>query len=252
MKSVAKGPVKRMFRALGLDLMRHYPPGLTVEAHLRAVLPMLGVDCVIDVGGHWGEFGTRIRDAGFKGRIVSFEPVPSNVERLTEVARHDPDWIVRHAALGRKSGRLRLNITQNTQFSSFREPLAATLAEMPHAAVESRNDVEVLRLDDVFDDLLPRPDSLVFLKLDTQGWDLEVLAGSTASLGRVVGLQSEISVRAIYEGMPSYLEALAAMQDLGYELTGLFPVARDSRLRLVEMDCVMIRTGPKESVPTPS
>ena len=203
---------------------------------------MLAVDCVVDVGGHWGEYGKRLRNAGFQGRIVSFEPVLDNVKRLEDVARRDPDWEVRHAALGRTSGRLRLNVTSDTQFSSFREPLATTLLDMPHAAVESRYEVVVHRLDDVFDDCLPRPDSRVFLKLDTQGWDLEVLAGAAASLERVVGLQSEISIRPIYEGMPGYLEALTAMQGLGFDLTGLFPVARDRLLRLIEMDCVMTRS----------
>ena len=249
-RSRLKQPVKRLFRTLGFDIMRHYEPGLTVETHLRALLPMLEVDCVLDVGGYWGEFGTRLRDSGYSGRIVSFEPVAANVERLTKVAARDHDWQVRRAALGRAMGRLQLNVTSGTQFSSFRQPLAAVLSEMPGAAVERREEVAVYRLDEVIADCLPRPDSRVFLKLDTQGWDLEVLAGASDCLDRVVCLQSEISVRPIYEGMPRYLEALAAMEGLGFEPTGFFPVARDRRLRLVELDCVMTRSDaakPRES-----
>jgi FkbM family methyltransferase len=240
-RSRLKRPVTRLFRLLGFDLVRHYEPGLTVETHLRALLPMLGVDCVIDVGAHWGEFGLRLRDAGYRGRIVSFEPVASNVERLTVVAAADPDWQVHHLALGRSRGELTLNVTSNTQFSSFRQPNAETPVEMPGAAIVGSEVVAVERLDDVIAGCLPRPDSRVFLKLDTQGWDLEVIAGGPSSLARMVGLQSEISVRPIYEGSPGYLEALALMQDMGFELTGLFPVARDRRLRLVELDCVMTR-----------
>jgi FkbM family methyltransferase len=242
MRSTLKKPAKRMFRAFGLDVMRHYGPGLTVEAHLRALLPMLNVDCVLDVGGHKGEFGRRLRDSGYEGRIVSFEPISANVAVLNEIAAKDRDWLVRHAALGRNPDRLQLNVTSETQFSSFRRPLAAAISEMPLAAVQRFEEVEVYRLDDVISDCLPRPDSRVFLKLDTQGWDLEVLAGASASLGQVVVLQSEISVRPIYEAMPGYLDALATMEGLGFELTGLFPVARDRRLRLVELDCIMTRS----------
>lgn len=244
-------PVKGMFRAVGFDIMRHYHPGLTVEAHLRALLPMLNVDCVVDVGGHRGEFGTRLRDSGYRGRIVSFEPVSTNVAQLTKVAAKDHDWQVRRAALGRTPDRLELNVTSETQFSSFRKPLSEALAEMPKAEVERREEVEVFRLDDVISDVLPSSDSRVFLKLDTQGWDLEVLAGASNCVDRVVGLQSEISVRPIYEEMPGYLEALAAMEGLGFELTGLFPVARDRRLRLVELDCIMIRSGSPRRTPSP-
>lgn len=243
MDARVKVPVRRLFRAAGFDIGRHYPPGLTVETHLRALIPTLDVDCVIDVGGHRGEFGQRLRDSGYRGRIVSFEPLPENIEALRRRADHDPDWGVHQMALGRDRGRMVLHVTTGTQFSSFRQPLAATINEMPGAAVARDEDVEVRRLDEVLDDCLPGPDSRVFLKIDTQGWDLEVLAGAAASLHRIVGLQSELSVRPIYEGMPTYREALAVMEGLGFELTGLFPVARDRHLRLVEIDCVMIRPG---------
>lgn len=242
MRPVIRRGVQRIFRAVGLDVMRHYEPGLTVEAHLRALLPTLHVDCVIDVGGHRGEFGARLRGSGYRGRIVSFEPVAANVAHLRTVASADHDWLVRDMALGRATGRLALNVTKGTQFSSFRQPLAPALTEMAGAAIDRREEVDVRRLDEVLDECLPRPDSRVFLKIDTQGWDLEVLAGATGCLERIVGLQSEISVRPIYEEMPGYLEALASMTGLGFELTGLFPVARDRDFRLIEMDCVMTRS----------
>jgi FkbM family methyltransferase len=223
--------------------MRTYPPGLTVETHLRTLLPLVGVDCVLDVGAHRGEFGTLVRGSGYAGRIVSFEPSSENAEYLAHRAAGDRDWLVRREALGRENGQLALNLTARTPFSSFREPLAEAMESFPGAAVQAQEEVTVRRLDDVIEDCLPRPDSRVFLKLDTQGWDLEVLAGATRSMAAVVCLQSEISVRPIYRGMPRYLEALQVMEAMGFELTGLFPVARDAELRIVELDCVMVRSG---------
>jgi FkbM family methyltransferase len=241
MRSTVRRAVKRLGLMAGLDVMRHYEPGLTVESHLRALLPMLEVDCVVDVGGHWGEFGRRLRDSGYQGRIVSFEPVSASAERLRAVASGDRDWQVRHEALGRAAGRLQLKVAAETQFSSFRPPLEATLREMPLAVTHHEEEVAVRRLDEVLPGLTPRKASRVFLKLDTQGWDLEVLAGASGCLDQVVGLMTEVSVRPIYEAMPRYIEALTTIEELGYELTGLFPVARDRRLRIIELDCVMVR-----------
>jgi hypothetical protein len=51
----------------------------------------------------------------------------------------------------------------------------------------------------------------VFLKTDTQGYDLKVLAGARRTLDRTIGIQIELSVVAIYEGMPSYVEAIAML-----------------------------------------
>jgi hypothetical protein len=99
-----------------------------------------------------------------------------------------------------------------------------------------------MRLDEIFDDLVegvsqPR----VYLKLDTQGWDVEVFAGAAGCLDRVVAMQSELSVQPLYEGMPSYQEALEVYSAAGFEVSGMFPLVRDAALRLIEFDCVLVR-----------
>jgi len=81
-----------------------------------------------------------------------------------------------------------------------------------------------------------------YLKLDTQGFDMEVLRGGSDSLSTVPALQREASVIGIYKGMPTYMETIRHIGERGFHLSGLYPVARDSSLRLFEFDCVMIRT----------
>ena len=58
---------------------------------------------------------------------------------------------------------------------------------------------------------------------------------------RVVAIQSEISLRPIYDGMPTYLESLRTYEDAGFSVTGLYLVTRDFRSRVIEYDVVMIR-----------
>jgi hypothetical protein len=83
------------------------------------------------------------------------------------------------------------------------------------------------------------------LKLDTQGWDLEVLRGADACISRIGAVQSEVSLKAIYKGMPSFIEAITEWNRLGFEITGMFPVSRDTNnLAIVEFDCVMARRRP--------
>jgi hypothetical protein len=83
-----------------------------------------------------------------------------------------------------------------------------------------------------------------YLKMDTQGFDLEVVRGAERVLPSVLGLQSEISVVPIYQQMPDYLTALATFKDLGFVLTGIYPVVRDkSTLAVTEFDCIMRRAN---------
>ena len=57
----------------------------------------------------------------------------------------------------------------------------------------------------------------------------------------MLALQTEASVIGIYKGMPTYMEMIRYLGERGFDLSGLYPVARDSSLRLFEFDCVMIR-----------
>ena len=69
----------------------------------------------------------------------------------------------------------------------------------------------------------------VFLKMDTQGFDLEVFGGLGEWQQDVVGLQSEVALLLIYEGMPRMREALDVYEAAGYEISGLYPVTRRAR-----------------------
>jgi len=214
------------------------------DSHLAGLLPRLGVNCVLDVGAHWGEYATSLRRLGFDGRTVSFEPVAQSYERLAVVARSDDHWLVRNVALGSLNERRMINVPEGTVFASFFEPNKFGLERFPKSSVGHMEEVEVRTLDSMVDSCLEGlSQPKVYLKLDTQGWDLEVLNGSRTALQYVVGLQSELSVKPIYVGMPSYLQVLDAIQGLGFGLTGIYPISRDRNSQIIEFDAVFIRVG---------
>jgi hypothetical protein len=83
----------------------------------------------------------------------------------------------------------------------------------------------------------------VFLKTDTQGYDLEVFRGLGRAAPWIAGLQTEVALRPIYSGMVRYLDALAELEQAGFGVTGMFPVNRDVEHLVIEFDCVMRRRG---------
>jgi FkbM family methyltransferase len=184
---------------------------------------------------------------GYQGRIVSFEPVHANAEALKARVSGDPNWMVKEMALGSKSERKQMNVPGDTVLASFLDPTVFALENFPDSEPRRRDEVLVGRVDEILDECtsgIDRP--RVYLKMDTQGWDLEVFAGASGRLDQVVALQSELSVIAIGQGMPTYLEALAEYQRNGYQLTGLYPIARDKQARIIEFDAVMVRRDPSQ------
>jgi len=210
---------------------------------LRDLFRLLEVDCVLDVGANVGQYRNFLRyEVGYEGRIVSFEPIPRNVEILARRAATDAEWQVEPFALGATAGRSSFNVTAESVFSSFLQPDrdAAGLFRGENEVTE-RIEVEVRTLDDVLPELERRfAPKRVYLKLDTQGYDLEVVRGGRASMSRICGLQTEASVRQIYQGMPDYATTIREFEGLGFELCGLFPVASGTFPRLVEFDCIMV------------
>ena len=78
----------------------------------------------------------------------------------------------------------------------------------------------------------------IFLKMDTQGFDLEVFAGSKNLLKRIKGLMTEVSVKPLYNNMVNYKYAISVYENSGYSLTGLSIVAVNHNKEILELNCL--------------
>jgi FkbM family methyltransferase len=212
-----------------------------LDRHLADVLERLRIELVIDVGASWGQYRGLLRKIGFTGRIVSFEPVGRPWGHCAALAAEDPAWDVHRMAIGRRSGQRTIKVGSSDDFSSFR-PLSAYGREtFEELDVTGEERVPVRTLDGLWADLIGADARRVFLKTDTQGWDLHVYRGARRHLGRVLGTQCEVAVQRLYRRMPGYHRSLRFLERRGYALTGIYPVWRDGALRIGELDCVMAR-----------
>jgi FkbM family methyltransferase len=216
------------------------------EEHLAHLSSAYDIDCVLDVGANAGQFRDLLRDyVNYRGPIVSFEPVSSYASALKKRAASDPAWRIYPWALGSRSETQTITLYSSPGLPSLLPPnldAMHNLLPRPDTAVTGTEEVTVRRLDEVFAEVTAGLSFRnVFLKLDTQGYDLEVIHGAGAILGAVSALQTELSVQPIYQAMPDYRDALQTLTGLGYAISGIFPVMHDHALRMVEMDCVMVR-----------
>jgi hypothetical protein len=103
--------------------------------------------------------------------------------------------------------------------------------------------ISVRRLDGLFDEAIEGiDDPRVYLKLDTQGYDMQAFAGAGDRLKEIAGMQSEVACVPIYDGMPRLPDQIAAYEAAGFEITGMFPVTRHrASLRVIEFDVTMVR-----------
>lgn len=240
-----KAAVSAAARRLGYTVIPTWQlDGFQGIENLRRLFQLLSIDLVIDVGANEGQFRDGLRgQAGYAGRIVSFEPVPRLARALRARAAADPLWIVEDRALGAAAGTAEFHVAEDTQFSSLLKPRADQIAvHQAKSEIRETVDVEVATLNDVLPALVARHAPRgVFLKIDTQGFDVEVLKGGAASLHLVSALQTEAAVRPLYEGAPGYREVIDLAAAGGFVISGFFANNEGSFPELIEFDCQMIR-----------
>ena len=224
--------------------IRRTDPDRSLAEHLWFLFPHLGVTCVLDVGAGTGEYGEFLRRNGYTGAIISFEPVAESFRQLARRCATDPRWRAYPFALGSTSTTRDINVTRDRRYASFLRPTDHTLQTFPASTVERTEPVEVRQLDDVWDEVLGQLAAPgVFLKVTTQGSELDVLRGAAGHLGSVAGLQAELSLCPLYEGAAAFTDALATLSAAGFGVSGLFDRPHHHDFRLGEVDCVMTRVA---------
>jgi FkbM family methyltransferase len=167
---------------------------------------------------------------GFRGEIFSFEPVASNFRTISRKAEKDSKWHCLDYALGSEDVMRDINVATGSVFTSFHTPNAYAIQRFGVSKVTTRHvrSVQVRRLDGILREMIRSiPEPRVFLKMDTQGYDLEVFKGAQGVLDLIFSLQSEASVQPIYEDMPNHVETIQKYREKGYEITGMYPISRD-------------------------
>ena len=247
MKQVLTKLLMRAVRTAGYEVIPRWRlDNLALATHLRELFERLDIDCVLDVGANRGQYRKFLRmEVGYAGYIASFEPHPVCLKQLEAEAKNDALWKIHRFALGSESGLYPINVMRESAFTSFLSPDSSTVPTLAHLnAVVQVETVQVRRLTDVMEGIRATCGCRnVYLKLDTQGYDLEVINGASTTLASIAALQTEVSVLPIYARMPDWLTSLRTLKEHSFDVTGLFPVSTDPQLRVVEFDCVAVNTA---------
>jgi FkbM family methyltransferase len=236
-----KRTINSLLRRRGVTLVSDWELGEFVAGrHFRRMLDFYRVDYVLDVGANRGQFRDFAVKSGWRGPVVSFEPVRACYEEIRK--RASGNWTCHQYALGNENSTRHISVFDIPLLTSLREADLAAMdslfgLKMPQARTEA---VEVRRLSEVLDQVAPGA-ARILLKTDTQGYDLEVFRGANGVLDRVVAIWTEVSFIPIYHGTPGFPEALSEYSRAGFAVSGMFPISHDKRLRAVEFDCALVR-----------
>lgn len=206
-----------------------------------SLLQKFDIATLFDVGANSGQYAGKIRAGGYSGRLVSFEPLSEAHDSLSKAAKDDHEWIVHpRSAIGDQAGSTTINVSGNSFSSSIFPMLEAHASAAPESQYVGTEEVKVIKLDDVFGDYAA-PDGRNFLKIDTQGFEKQVLEGATDVLGDIAAIRIELSIVPLYEGGETFEFFVAWFKAKGFALWDIERGFCDPRTgRMLQFDGIFV------------
>lgn len=200
-----------------------------------------GIDTVIDAGAHHGSFAMLFSYVIPSAEIICFEPVVATFEVLQKETKNNPRIHAFCMGLGSQSGKATMNVSELDQASSLL-PMTETHKELwPSSAKSKSCEVQVVTLDE-FSRQHPVTGE-IFLKADIQGFELEMLNGASALLGRVRVLRLELSFVPLYVGAPSFSDVCVFLEKAGFSILSMAGTVKASSRRVpVQGDFFFVRS----------
>lgn len=236
-----KKRVRTLLNKAGWELHR-YRPSSDPWALVGDIIRRHDIDLVIDVGANIGQYGRDLRRHGYRGRIVSFEPLSSAHSRLQANSAGDTSWTVApRCAIGSSDGEITINVSENSVSSSVLPLSDALTSSAPGAKYVQAESTPLKTLDRALSGLIG-PSHRAFLKIDTQGYESEVLKGAVSTLMQTAAICVEASLVPLYAGQPLWLSIIEQLERAGWMLWDVSSAFSDPTTgQLLQVDMVFTR-----------
>jgi FkbM family methyltransferase len=214
--------IKGVCRRLGLEVHR-YNANASPTAQIVSALKNFGIDFVFDIGANRGQFASELRNGGYSGEIVSFEPLSAAHAALQIASKNDAKWCVYpRCALGDRNGEIEINVAGNSVSSSILPMLESHEKAAPLSVYQGTEIVNIKTLDAVAAEY-SSIGRTSFLKIDTQGFEWQVLNGARDTLPNIRGVLLELTLSPLYEGQHLWRETIDRLESEGFLLWALQP-----------------------------
>jgi FkbM family methyltransferase len=212
------------------------------QRSMAGLLRQERINLVLDVGANTGQFAEELQAFGYRGRIISFEPLASAHAQLRSKAKAHPNWtIAERTAVGAETGAVEIHVSGNSVSSSILAMLPSHSEAEPESIYVGTETVPVNRLDDLY---APSQTDRVALKIDVQGYERQVLEGAPLLLGSCRAVIAEMSLVPLYERQVLAKDLWDLLAKQGFEPWSLEPGFRDpGSRRMLQVDGLFVRPG---------
>jgi FkbM family methyltransferase len=207
----------------GFYRRRFLKHGVAPAIEHASLLRRLAFDFVADVGANRGQFSLVCRRVNTGAKIVGFEPLAEPARIYRALFADDPGIRLCEAALGTTSGKTVMHVSARDDSSSLLPIAQAQTDNYPGSGEVGTREVAVTTLPEAVS--LQELGARNLLKIDVQGFELEVLKSAGPLLPQFAWVYVECSYIPLYEGQPLADDVTAFLLARGFALSGRYNVS---------------------------
>lgn len=201
---------------------------------------------IVDIGANRGQFTLFMAGLYPEARILAFEPLAQPFRKLLEVTADLSNVRAFNTAIGPGRTMLPMNVSKRDDSSSLL-PISTMQEEIfPNTGRARVDQVSVAPLGDFIHDIDLEPPSL--LKIDVQGFELEVLKGSADYLEHFALIYVEASFVQLYDGQPLASDIVDYLHERGFRLGGIYNLSQMPNGQAVQADFLFDRRAGNDTV----
>lgn len=199
-------------------------------------MPITEGGCIVDIGGGTGTTAVIFSKKYPKNDIFIFEPILTNFKFIEQVKERTSHWKLINKAAGSTSGKTQINIANRITASSLLQLNSDNKGTYGEAlSPKGKEDIEVSTLDSE----IPQNKIVEVLKLDVQGFELEVMKGGIDTLKRTKVIVFEVNNHQGFEGAPTYFDIDTFLREHNFELYDILPGLRENE-KLLDWDAIYV------------
>ena len=234
-----KRNIKDFFEVFNLEISK-FPAEKSLRARMK-IINQFKIDLIFDIGANVGQYAMLLRKLGYKNQIVSFEPMKKEFNILKNKSINDSFWEIKNCAIGDTDTEDLINISGNSVSSSLHKMKQNHIKVQKKSEYIGQEKINVKKIDSFIDDYSKIYDN-IFMKVDTQGNEYNVIKGSRDLINKITGIQMEMSIIPLYENEKNHIELIKFLDEKGFVLFSIEPGFSNSISgQLLQYDGIFIK-----------
>lgn len=201
-------------------------------------LENLEIDTILDVGADIGQFALKINRGLPNKQIHSFEPVLESSLNLKKNLSKYPNINFYNTALGEVKKDVNFYINNFTASSSVLAMESLHKDIFPYTTNSKKTKVK----QDLLDNFLNDSWQNILLKIDVQGYELNVLKGSIKTLHKTKVVIIETGIKNLYDGQSFFEEVYYFMKKSGFYYAGNYDQLKNPKNgEVLQVDAIFVK-----------